>query len=56
MNFTKNGKSGPNLQQANFEKFELGISGSWLRVLRTSQRSLFGVNTQRENGSSFVNL
>ena len=33
MNFIKNDKSGPNLQQANFENFELWTSGSsWILV------------------------
>ena len=33
MNFTKIGKYGPNLQQAYFENFELGTSGSsWILV------------------------
>ena len=31
------------------------LDGSRLRVLRTSQRSLFGTKTQRDSGGSFVN-
>ena len=36
MNFTKFGKSGPNLQRLNFEKFEKRRSGSrWFWVVGT---------------------
>ena len=58
MNFTKKGKSGPNLQQAKFEKLNCGpvdLDGSRLRVLRTSQGSLFSTKTQKGSGGSFVN-
>ena len=59
MNFIKFGKSGPNLQQVQFENFELetsGLHGSWLRAQRTSQGNWFGGKTQSRKGSSFENL
>ena len=58
MYFTKNGKSGPNLQQQNLKILNCGqvdLDGSRLRVLRTSQGSLFGSKTQKGSGGSFVN-
>ena len=58
MDFTKNGKSGPNLQRANFEILNCGqvdLYGSRLRILRTSQGSLFGTKTQRGSSGFFVN-
>ena len=58
MNFTKFGKSGPNLQRLNFEKFEnrrMDQDGSGLWVQRTIQESWFGIKTQRQSGTCFEN-
>ena len=57
MNFTKFGKSGPNLQRLNFEKFEKRRSGSrWFWVQRTFQESWFEVKTQMKKGTCFEKL
>ena len=59
MNFIKFGKSGPNLQQVQFEKFELKTSGSsWIlvEVSKDQEGKLVWGKNQNRNGSSFVNL
>ena len=58
MNFTKICKSGSTgskhiLKNLNYGPVDLDVS--WLMVLRTSQRSLFGTKTRRDSGGSFVN-
>ena len=59
MNFTKFAKSGPNLQQVQFEIFELKTSGSsWFQVEGSKDqegKKVWGKNQDRK-WSSFVNL
>ena len=58
MNFTKICKAGSNSQKHILKNLNCGLAdldGSRLRVLRTSQGSLFGAKTQKGSGGSFVN-
>ena len=58
MNFTKFGKSGPNLQRLNLKNLKregVDQDGSGLWVQRTFQESWFGIKTQRQSGTCFEN-
>ena len=59
MNFTKFGKSGPNLQRLIFKNLKregVDQDGSGLWVQRTIQESWFEVKTQMQKGTCFEKL